>query len=154
MDKLVYEAKNFIIKVPSHPHVDREDGGHLIVEPRVYAKDRTQLAPDVAIELMKLTMVAGEAMDVVLNEAGIDLVRINYQDNGNWGFHNPNGPCLHVHLYGRAKSSKLQKHGEALVLPSSDNDYYKGLRPLTEEDAAALKSKIETLMNSDKYWGW
>jgi diadenosine tetraphosphate (Ap4A) HIT family hydrolase len=154
MEKLVFETGDFTIKVPSHPHIDREDGGHLIVQPRRHVKDRTQLSPSMAVELMKLTMVAGEAMNVVLNQAGIDIVRINYQDNGNWGFHYESGPSLHIHLYGRAKSSRLQKHGEALVLPHMDDEYYRGLRPLTEEDVTALKTHIETLMASDKYQGW
>jgi len=154
MDKIVFEATHFIIKIPAHPHVDHEDGGHLIVEPRSYVKDRTQLSSEAAIELMKLTMVAGEAMDSVLNQQGIDLVRINHQDNGNWGFRSAKGPCLHVHLYGRALSSKLQKHGEALVLPASDSPYHKQLKSLDDMDAELLAQTISLLMASGKYNGW
>ena len=42
-------------------------------------------------------------MSVGLKNRGIELGRINYQDNGNWRQE------LHIHLYGRAKNSKYQK---------------------------------------------
>jgi hypothetical protein len=32
---------------------------------------------------MRLTMVVGEAMIKVMNDHGVDIVKINYQDNGN-----------------------------------------------------------------------
>ena len=51
---------------------------------------------------MKLTMVTGEAMQNVLTKKGIDIGRINYQDNGNWRHE------LHVHLYGRARGARVK----------------------------------------------
>jgi diadenosine tetraphosphate (Ap4A) HIT family hydrolase len=127
------------------------DGGHLVIYPREKIKDRTQLSPAQAIELMKLTMIVGEAMEKGLNRRGIDVVRINYQDNGNWGFHSPAGPFLHVHLYGRAFSSKLQKHGEALYLPRTEIGFYDSVSPLDEGDVAAIREEIERLASSGKY---
>ena len=29
--KIIYESENFKVCVPSHPHVSREEGGHLII---------------------------------------------------------------------------------------------------------------------------
>lgn len=150
MELMVYEAGHFIVEVPGSPHVDRLDGGHLVIYPKAPLVDRTQLSPLQAIEMVKLTMVVGQAMTSALNRRGIDVVRINYQDNGNWGFHHPAGPKLHIHLYGRARSSRLQKHGEALHLPR-DDDFYRDVQKLNEEDVAAIRAEIEALMKSEKY---
>jgi hypothetical protein len=43
---------------------------------------------------MKLSMVVGEAMKSALRSRGIDIGIINYQDMGNWGVFNPEGPTL------------------------------------------------------------
>jgi diadenosine tetraphosphate (Ap4A) HIT family hydrolase len=148
---IVLEAEYFTVEVPSSPHVDRLDGGHLVIYLREKVKDRTQLFPAQAIELMKLTMIVGEAMEKGLNRRGIDVVRINYQDNGNWGFHNPDGPFLHMHLYGRARSAKIQKHGEALYLPREEVSFYAGVQPLDAADVAEIRGEIDRLMATEKY---
>src|SRR5437764_821208 len=107
----IYESKHFRIDTHDRPHVSRSDGGHLVINPRVIVKDRTELSAEQAIELAKLTMAAGEAMQSVLPQRGIDIERINYQDNGNWRHE------LHVHLYGRARSARIQPWGTFLQLP-------------------------------------
>lgn len=147
---VIHETEHFVAGVPESPHVDRDDGGHVIIWPKMKVRDRTKLSPEQAIELMKLTMMVGEAMETALNERGIDVVRINYQDNGNWGFLSPSGPFLHVHLYGRAKSSKMQKHGEALHLPMQDG-FYDNCRPLSEDDVAAIRDVMNRVMAQKKY---
>ena len=70
-----------------------------------------------AIELMRLLIIVGEAMTIVLTKNGIDIGRINYQDNGNWGVFKKEGPYKHFHLYGRAKSAVRQKYGQACHFP-------------------------------------
>jgi diadenosine tetraphosphate (Ap4A) HIT family hydrolase len=80
----IFESEHFEIITSEKPHVSRSDGGHLIVNPKVPLEDRTQLSRNKAIELMKLTMIAGEAMKNVLIRRGIEIGRINYQDNVNW----------------------------------------------------------------------
>jgi diadenosine tetraphosphate (Ap4A) HIT family hydrolase len=151
MDLLILESEGFSVHVPENPHVDRLDGGHIIITPKVRVVDRTQLDPRNAIELIKLTMIIGEAMQTVLNRRGIDVVRINYQDNGNWGLLELTGPFLHVHLYGRAKSSRFQKHGEALYLPSRTSNYYANCSPLNEDDVIELHEEIKRISLSEKY---
>jgi hypothetical protein len=93
-------------------------------------------------------MLAGEAMQRVLPERGIDIGRINYQDNGNWRHE------LHVHLYGRAKSAKVQKWGTFLQLPPTREAFAKKmgqLERLNEEDIAAVRVEIERLLTTEKY---
>lgn len=145
---LVFAAVHFDILAPERPHVARADGGHLVINPREAVEDRTCLTRDQAIELVKLTMVAGEAMKTVLNRHGIDIGRINYQDNGNWRHE------LHVHLYGRARSSKRQPWGHFLQLPPTREAFMAAmgdLEPLDAADIAALGAEIARLLATDRY---
>lgn len=145
---LVYASQNFEVSAPAHPHVSRSDGGHLIINPKVVVEDRTHLSREKAVELMKLTMVVGEAMKSTLGRQGIQLGRINYQDNGNWRHE------LHVHLYGRALAATTQIYGHPLSFPPTAEAFraeMNNLEPLTEEDIAALKAEIMRLLATDKY---
>jgi len=145
---LVFESEHFEIITPERPHVSRGDGGHLIVNPKVPVEDRTRLSRDQAVELVKLTMVAGEAMKSVLTSKGIEIGRINYQDNGNWRHE------LHVHQYGRARGAKIQTYGHPISLPPTPEAFRAqmgNLEPLAADDIAALKAEITRLMGTEKY---
>ena len=145
---LIFESQNFNVLTPEHPHVSRGDGGHLIINPKVAVEDRTQLSRDKAIELMKLTMVAGEAMKNVLTQKGIAIGRINYQDNGNWRHE------LHVHLYGRARGATIQSWGHPLSFPptaAAFKEQMGNLEPLGGDDIAALNTEIIRLLATEKY---
>ncbi len=150
---LIYETKNFIVEQISKPHITRADGSHIRICPKVKVLDRTKLSPELAIEFMRLSMVAGEAMAKVLNEKGIDIGRINYQDNGNWSVFDKAGSYFHLHLYGRAKSSKIQKWGEMVSLPERKNEswFFDKMEPLTEEDAEAIKKEMDNIFKQEKY---
>ena len=145
---LIYESVHFTISTPDHPHVSRSDGGHLIINPKIVVEDRTHLSRALAIELMKLTMVAGEALKTVMSRNGIDIGRVNYQDNGTWRHE------LHVHLYGRARGATLQPYGHPLALPPTPQAFREqmgNLEPLRADDVAELKVEIERLMATPKY---
>jgi len=144
----IFDSPHFEIITPAHPHVSRRDGGHLIINPKTPVEDRTKLSREKAVELMKLTMVAGEAMKSVLTQKGIEIGRINYQDNGNWRHE------LHVHLYGRARGATIQTYGHLLALPPTKEAFLRemgNLEPLNAEDIAALKAEIVRLLETDKY---
>lgn len=147
----IYETKNFIVESVEKPHITRTDGGHIIVKPKSKLVDRTQLSPELAIELMQLTMIAGEAMAKGLNKSGIDIGRINYQDNGNWSVFKPEGPFLHIHLYGRAKSAKIQKYGDACYFPHIDTGFYDSFEPLNDNDIKEIKEEIDMIIKQEKY---
>ncbi|TAN32951.1 hypothetical protein EPN28_03035 [Patescibacteria group bacterium] len=153
----IFQTENFIVEAADYPHVTRKDGGHIKIYPKVRIVDRTQLSPKLAIELMRLTMLIGEAMTVGLNNRGIDIGRINYHDDGNWSVFKPEGPYLHIHLYGRAKSAKIQKWGDALYQPQRDTGFYENCEPLNNEDIVEIKKEIEILSRQKKYqlteWG-
>ncbi len=37
---IIYETQNFTIETPTKPHIDRNDGGHIIILPKVKLVDR------------------------------------------------------------------------------------------------------------------
>lgn len=154
---LIYETNNFIIEAVEAPHISREDGGHIKISPKVKVVDRTQLSSELAIEAMRLTMVVGEAMVTVLNKRGIDVGRVNYQDNGNWSVFAPEGPYFHIHLYGRAKSAKVQKWGDACYFPQRKTGFYDSFQPLNEDDVVGIREEIKRILKQPKYqdkaWG-
>lgn len=139
------------MEAADRPHVDRLDGGHIRIIPKERVRDRTKLSSGLAKELMKLSMVVGEAMEVALSRRGLDIGRINYQDNGNWGVFKPEGPYLHLHLYGRAKTARTQRFGEALYLPKRETGFYDHARPFNEEDVQEIEKEIRRLIGMDKY---
>jgi diadenosine tetraphosphate (Ap4A) HIT family hydrolase len=151
MNKEIFQTKNFIVEAVEKPHVSRTDGGHIKISPKVRFLDRTKLSPELAIELMRLTMVTGEAMTTALNQRGIDVGRINYQDNGNWSVFKPEGPYLHIHLYGRAKSAKVHKWGDACCFPKRETGFYDSFEPLDDRDVEEIKKQIESILKEDKY---
>lgn len=155
---LILETKNFIVESHEQPFMPRTDGGHL----RIATKDksiseRRELEPKTAIELMRLTMVVGEALENVMNKEGIPVIKINYHDMGNWAWKNNTKPFLHVHVFGRATNAVKQIWPESMYLPDRKTGFYEGFEPLNEKDVELLKAEIETIFKRDKYqdkeWG-
>lgn len=142
----IYETKNFILESHERPEIDRLEGGHIKISAKKDITDRTELTPKEAIELMRLTIVAGKAMVKAMAKSDVKVERINYQDNGNWS------PHLHVHLYGRAVDAKIQKYGDPLISGHQDR-----FNKLSDVDISAMKSEIDLLLNSEEYsdvtWG-
>lgn len=79
-----------------------------------------------------------------LEERGIDLGRINYQDNDNWK------PELHVHLYGRAIDASHQIYGEPVKSARKLEDKVVQ-EPLTQEDCAAIRNKVLAYVEESGY---
>lgn len=148
---LIFETDDFLVESVDKPLITRLDGGHLTLTPKVRIPDRTKLSPRLAIEFIRLSMIVGEAMATALNERGIDIGRINYQDNGNWAVFAPQGPHFHLHLYGRAKSATIQKYGESCHLPFMNTGFYDANEPLNEGDIAAIRKQIESISALPKF---
>lgn len=148
----VAKTEFFTIKVPSKPHLTASEGGHLFIEtnnPSI--SDRTQLGGHEATELVWLTMVLGEALTQCLENRGIDVYRINYQDNGNWSFLRGEEPRLHIHLYGRSRNETYQTYGQALCFPDPNDAYYTHMEPFDGAFIAQLQDYLATLVAADKY---
>ena len=143
---IIYETANFILESHERPEIDRLEGGHVKISPKVKVEDRTKLTPKQAIELMRFTIVSGEAMKIAMNKIGVNIGRINYQDNGNWT------PHLHVHLYCRAVTAKIQKYGDPII-----DGYKDEYKPLNKEDIKRVKKELDKIFKlkkfSDETWG-
>jgi diadenosine tetraphosphate (Ap4A) HIT family hydrolase len=148
---VIYETDNFILETCERPFVDRSEGGHIRIWSKIKVRDRTQLSPQQAIEYMKLSMLAGEAMTTILTKQGIDIGIINYQEMGNWSVFKPEGVTMHLHIFGRAKNATKQKYGEAVLLPKRETEFYDGFEPLNDNDIAEIRKEIERLLTTDKY---
>lgn len=147
----IYETANFLIDTQDKPFVDRAEGGHIRIMSKIKVSDRTKLNSEQAIEYMKLSMIAGEALTNVLTKQGIEIGIVNYQEMGNWSVFKPEGPTLHMHIFGRAKTAIKQKYGEAVYLPQRDSGFYDGFEPLNERDIEEIRKEIEHLLSTDKY---
>ena len=147
----VYETENFYIQAASNPFIDRSEGGHMYIFPKAPVRDRTQLSPKLTIEYMKLSMVVGEALKSAMARRGVTIGIVNYQDMGNWSVFKPEGPTLHMQIYGRAKTATVQKYGDAVLLPHRETGFYDNFQPLDEEDVAEIKADIEALLSTGQY---
>jgi len=155
---LIYESSNFIVESREQPFLPRTDGGHIrILSKDKSLSDRTQLKPKAAIELMRLTMVVGEALEKAMNKQDIPVIKVNYQDMGNWAWKNGTKPLLHVHIFGRATNAVKQPWPESMYLPDRKTGFYEGFEPLNEDDVNLIRKEIETILKRDKYqdkeWG-
>lgn len=150
LDNIIFETENFTIATICNPHIDRMDGGHIIIISKNNKyKTLSDMPIDIAMELMTLTIAGGNAMKEALNKQGIDVALINYQVNGNWSVGNEERDPVHMHLYGRAKSAVHQKYGEALYLPNPNTGFYDGFLGLTKEDISIIRT-LMSLKISDK----
>ncbi|MGB4800418.1 MAG: hypothetical protein WBP03_02790 [Candidatus Saccharimonadales bacterium] len=147
----IHETDNFYIQAAARPFIDRAEGGHIYIFPKIALRDRTQLSPSLAIEYQKLSMIVGEALKSAMSRRGIDVGIVNYQDMGNWGVFKPEGPTLHMQVYGRATTATIQKYGDAVQLPHRETGFYDDFKPLNEEDITEIRKDIESLMQSEKY---
>lgn len=151
--KIIYETENFILYTHGSPHIPREDGGHICITAKVPVNDRTEFSPAMAKEFVRLSMMAGEAFVKGMALGGVNIARINYQENGNWAFRKqkPYKPFFHLHLYGRTEDSKTQEWGEALNFPDPDTGFYDGMTPLTDDDIANIAKCMDILSKTDRY---
>ncbi|MEO5948877.1 MAG: hypothetical protein ABIP74_00555 [Candidatus Saccharimonas sp.] len=147
----IYETTNFYIQAAERPFIDRSEGGHIYILPKVELKDRTQLSPKLAIEYMKLSMVVGEALKSAMARRGVNIGIVNYQDMGNWGVFQPEGPSLHMQIYGRATTATIQKYGDAVQLPHRETGFYDNFKPLDDNDIKEIRSDIENILRTPKY---
>ncbi len=151
-DNVIYETENFVVAIPKMPHIPRLDGGHIWIRAKnEYFKSRSELVPKLAIEVMRLTMLVGEAMKNGMKNRKIDIERINYQENGNWAYQKGEEPSFHIHLYGRTKNSVTQTWGEALVFPNKATGFYNNFEAFKEEDIKEIKRQLTILEKNEKY---
>jgi diadenosine tetraphosphate (Ap4A) HIT family hydrolase len=152
MNNEIYQTENFIVEAHLNPFIPRTEGGHIRIKVKdASIIDRTKLEPKMAIELMRLTMVVGEALEIAMNKVGIPVIKINYQDMGNWAYKTGKLPFLHIHLFGRVANAVKQPWPESMYLPDRGTGFYEGFESLNDEDIIAIRKEIEKIFQQDKY---
>ncbi|EKE29301.1 MAG: hypothetical protein ACD_2C00193G0022 [uncultured bacterium (gcode 4)] len=150
---LITETENFIVESHEKPFVSRTDGWHIRIKVKdLSIEDRTCLNPRQAIELARLTMLVGESFLIAMNNRGIPVVKINYQDMGNWAFKTGDKPFLHVHVFGRSTDAEKQIFPESVYLPARESGFYEGFEPLNQEDIEEINEQIRVVWEKEKYW--
>jgi hypothetical protein len=147
----IFEDEGFSVVTWKRPHIDRADGGHIVIVPPGGVPDRRFLAPRQAVRLMWLSIVVAEAMFDVLPKCGIQLEKVNFQENGNWGLDESRSPSLHLHLYGRARNSRYQEFGQALFLPDPSDAMYEKLEPFRLSEIELLSSAVASISHDERF---
>lgn len=148
----IYETPNFNIEVHEKPFVPREEGGHLRISIKDHSiTDRTKLSRNQAIEFIRISMIVGEALETAMNNLGIPVIKINYQDMGNWTYKENKSPIFHCHIFGRVLHAKNQPFPESVYLPDRSSGFYEGFTPLNETDAHEIVKQIKIVEEKPKY---
>jgi diadenosine tetraphosphate (Ap4A) HIT family hydrolase len=149
---LITESESFIVESHDSPFVPREEGGHIRIKIKDESiTDRTKLSVPQAKEYMRLTMIVGEALETAMNNRGINVVKINYQDMGNWAYKRGEQPFFHCHIMGRVLGAKNQPYPESVYLPDRNSGFYKDFIPLNGEDVSEIKKQIDMISLQSKY---
>ena len=148
---MIFETENFVALIKEKPFVDRDEGGTIIIECKLDVKDRTSLTPAQAVEFSFITTLVGEAYTVAMRKQGVDIIRLNYQEMGNWYYKTKTKEHCHVYIFGRVLGAKHQPFPEAVYLPDRSTGFYDDFKPLTNKDKLAIKKEISQLIETDKY---
>ncbi len=151
-ENLIYTSAHFLVERHPQPFVSREEGGHI----RIFPKDKSRscindLAPQEAIDLIRLEMIVREALIVGMNKRGVPVIWVNLEDLGNWAFKRKERPLLHIHVFGRVEGSKSQVWPEAPYLPDRSSGFYEGFEPLSDDDMDVIRTEIERLVVDERY---
>ncbi|MDD5040701.1 MAG: hypothetical protein PHY34_06170 [Patescibacteria group bacterium] len=147
----IFETKSFVVEAFDKPHVSREEGGHIKIFPKQKISNRTEMSPAMAIEFIRLTMIVGKAFEQAMKNRGLEIMRINYHDMGNWAYKSGKQPVFHLHIYGRAKNAVHQPFREAVYLPDRSTGFYDAFKPLNETDIAEIRKQINIVAAEEKY---
>ena len=150
---MIFETQNFTVKAVEEPFVDRDEGGHIRVDCKIAGvKDRTHLTPAQAVECARLLMLTGEAYKIAMKNRGVDIIRMNYQDMGNWYYKYNHPEALIINIFGRVLGCKHQPFPEAVYLPDRSTGFYDNFKPITAEDEKEIQKQMNLLLKtSAKY---
>jgi len=148
----IYKTTSFIVESHERPFVSRTDGGHIRIKVKDKSIiDRTRLSPKQAIKLMRLTIIIGDALKRGMRQQGVPVVKVNYQDMGNWAFKQGEQPYLHIHVFGRSETATTQIFPEAVYLPDRSTGFYDNFEPLSKGDIQTIKKLINASFESQTF---
>jgi diadenosine tetraphosphate (Ap4A) HIT family hydrolase len=158
MAKVLYKGIEGTVMVPAGLFLDRDDGGHLVVNPPREVWERSELTAEELVRWSFLVAAAGRAMIDALPQLVGGCV--NYFEAGNWALNDaapPRGPKtarehrrMHMHIFGRSRAARHPswRWGEAPRLPlyKDRKAFSAGFRPLEARECAAVVSRLKTLL--------
>jgi len=144
--------------VPDLVLVSREDGGHLVVNPRRPVWERSELSAHELMMWSFLVAAAGRAMLDVLPV--LETGCINYWEAGNWALNDdadPRGPKsvrehrrVHMHLLGRSRTARHPswRWGEAPNFPDFGErlSWASEFERLTDEECRKVVARIGSIL--------
>src|SRR5258706_1764098 len=156
--KTLYKGAGGTVIVPGALFLDREDGGHLIVNPPRKVWERSELGARELVEWSFLVAAAGRAMIDVLPQ--LEGGCVNYFEAGNWALNPKAKPfgaksarehrSMHMHIFGRSPRARHPswRWGEAPRLPdfADRRRFSAGLRPLDAKECAAIAARVKKLL--------
>jgi diadenosine tetraphosphate (Ap4A) HIT family hydrolase len=162
MPRILFASRGGRIVLPATGSVlvDRDDGGHLVVDPPRPVWERSELSADELIHWSYLVAATGRAMiDALPPLAGGCL---NYWEAGNWALNDhaePRGPKtgpehrrVHLHLLGRSPraTDPSWRWGEAPRFPTYEErlTWAAGFRQLTAEECRRIVERTESRLTT------
>lgn len=97
------------------------------------------------------------AYKIAMKKRGIDIIRINYFEAGNWAYkaeYKEDGlvkSFYHEHIFGRTMDAKKQIFPEAPYLPNRKTGFYDGFEPLNDKDIEFVVEEMKKLELDEKY---
>lgn len=152
IDNIIIKTRHFVICTIEKPHIDRKEGGHIVVASSVKKYTTIEDMPQTILhEFIDISSICGRYMKSMFVEEKIDVDIINYQVNGNWSALNDIRDSVHMHLYGRAKQAKSQPYGSAIYLPDLETGFYDKNKGLTMVEIMYLREKLLNDKTIQKY---
>jgi diadenosine tetraphosphate (Ap4A) HIT family hydrolase len=158
MSSPLYACSGGQIVLPHLVLCDRQDGGHLIVNPPRPVWERSLLTPQELMHWSFLVAATGRAMLETLPvlQGGC----LNYWEAGNWALNDqatPTGPKnpsqhrrVHLHVFGRSPSAKDTdwRWGESPKFPDFSDAATWACRfaPLTAGECQAITDRVAVLL--------
>ena len=154
-NKVIWKTKHFILLAVENPFFSREEGGHIVIQgypDKLKYDSRLDLNEKEILEEFTLSQNACKAFKKAMLKAGIDIIRFNFFEAGNWAWKKStegvsSKAYFHLHIFGRTIDAKYQKFPEAPYLPDRSTHFYDNFVPLNEEDVRNIQEELSHLEN-------
>ena len=158
---VLYKGPGGTVVRPKMVFVDRQDGGHLIINPPRDVWEQSELTAMELAHWCFLVGAIGRAMIDVL--AQLEGGCVNYFEAGNWALNDaappkgkkkraPDYRRVHMHVFGRSPSAKHPswRWGEAPRLPDYKDrkTWAAGFVPLEDKECRAIIKRARTLLKA------
>jgi hypothetical protein len=162
MPKILYSGPGGYVVLPDKVLCDRNDGGHLVVNPPQDVWERGELSPNDLALWSFLVAATGAAMLKTLPVLANGC--LNYWEAGNWALNKLASPSgakdvvqhrrVHLHIFGRSRHSLDPdwQWGESPKFPDyiQSDDWAKKFQPLTDEECKMIADAVKSILK-EKY---